>query len=83
MINLSKLLKTSQKSELCAFPGFCIDYDNQNDNKVENYVLNNTICKDTDFSKLLDRVQIKTNNSRKILNLKPKKQKATTKKMRL
>ena len=79
MINLSKLLKTNQNGELCAFPGFCIDYDNHNASKVNNFVLNNTIYKETDFSKLLDRVQIKTNNSRK--NLKSVKQ--TTKKKKL
>ena len=80
MINLSKLLKTNQSIDMCAFPGFCINNDNTSTTRLEHFVLNNTIFQDSEFSKLLGRVQIKTNNSRKNLNLKPVKQ--TTKKLR-
>ena len=77
MINLQKILKTTKSSELCILPGFCIDYDNKlNTTKLDNFVLNNTFYKETEFNELLKRVQIKSNNSRK--NIKSYKQ--TTKK---
>jgi len=77
MINLQNILKTTKSPELCILPGFCIDYDNKlNTTNINNFVLNNTFYKETEFNELLKRVQIKSNNSRK--NRKSYKQ--TTKK---
>ena len=66
MINLSKLIKTDKSSQICALPGFCIDYDNiLNTTRIEDFVLNNTIFNNSDFEKMYNRVQVKKNNSKK------------------